>query len=139
MPAPGKVASVSSKYLVCALLVLACAPVLVAKDSLTSSPTPIEITAPYTAPLELIHDKPYVSVMVNSRGPFRFLIDTGTGGQALISPELADELALPTVGHARLKDPSGKGEQRSDIVEIRSVRLAGVDFAGIKAIRHRLY
>ena len=139
MPAPGKVASVSSKYLVCALLVLACAPVLVAQDSLTSSPTPIEITAPYTAPLELIHDKPYVSVMVNSRGPFRFLIDTGTGGQALISPELADELALPTVGHARLKDPSGKGEQRSDIVEIRSVRLAGVDFAGIKAIRHRLY
>ena len=92
-----------------------------------------------SAPLELVHDKPYVSVTVNGRGPFRFLIDTGTGGQALVSPELADQLALPVVGHARLIDPSGQGEQRSDILEIRSLDIAGVEFAGIKAIRHKLY
>ena len=52
----------------------------------------------YSAPLEIIHDKPYVSVMVNGRGPFRFLIDTGTGGQALVTPELAEELLLPVAG-----------------------------------------
>jgi predicted aspartyl protease len=98
-----------------------------------------EKIAVYAAPLELIHDKPYVSVIVNGHGPFRFLIDTGTGGQALVSPELADELALPTVGHARLMDPSGKGEQRSEILEIHSLQVAGVEFAPVKAVRHRLY
>ncbi len=77
--------------------------------------------------------------MVNGRGPFRFLIDTGTGGQALVSPELADELALPVVGHARLMDPSGKGEQRSDILLMHSLRIAGVEFEQVKAIRHKLY
>ena len=93
----------------------------------------------FSAPLELIHDKPYVSVTVNGRGPYRFLVDTGTGGEALIAPELADELALPVVGHARLVDPSGQGEQRADILGIRSLRIGDVEFSDIKAIRHRLY
>jgi predicted aspartyl protease len=86
-----------------------------------------------------MYDKPYVSVMVNGRGPFRFLIDTGTGAQALVSVELADQLALPVTGHARLTDPSGLGEQRSEIVLMRSVTIAGVEFAEVKAIRHKLY
>jgi predicted aspartyl protease len=110
-----------------------------AQNEVQPSPLVSEKPAANTAPLELIHDKPYVSVMLNGRGPFRFLIDTGTGGQALVSPELADELALPTVGHARLMDPSGKGEQRSDILLVHSLKIAGVEFAEIKAIRHRLY
>jgi hypothetical protein len=139
MPAQGEVAFGSSAGWVCALLFLACAPSLVGQNPLPPSPTTAETPAVYTAPLELINDKPYVAVMVNGRGPFRFLIDTGTGGQALISPEIADGLSLPVVGHARLMDPSGKGEQRSEILLIRSMKIAGMEFAEIKAIRHRLY
>ena len=101
--------------------------------------SPNEPPAAYSAPLEIIHDKPYVSVMVNGRGPFRFLIDTGTGAQALLSPELADELSLPTVGHARLMDPSGKGEQRSDILLMHSLKVGGAEFADVRGIRHRLF
>jgi predicted aspartyl protease len=86
-----------------------------------------------------MYDKPYVAVMVNGHGPFRFLIDTGTGAQALVSPELANQLSLPVTGHARLTDPSRLGEQRSDIVLMQSVEIAGVEFAGVKAIRHKLY
>ncbi len=138
MPSPGEIGFGSAAGIACALL-LWIVPDSLAQDAVQPSPSVSEKPAAYTAPLELIHDKPYVSVMVNGRGPFRFLIDTGTGGQALVSPELADELALPVVGHARLKDPSGKGEQRSDILQMRSLKLAGVEFAEIKAIRHRLY
>lgn len=36
-------------------------------------------------------------------------------------------------------DPSGVGEQRSDILRVHSLKIAGVEFADIKAIRHRLY
>ncbi len=93
----------------------------------------------YSTPLELIHDKPYVSVTVNGRGPFRFLVDTGTGGQALVTPELAEELLLPIVGHAHLTDPSGLGEQRSTTASIDSLKLAGVEFSDVEAVVHNLY
>ncbi|HUH63500.1 MAG TPA: retropepsin-like aspartic protease [Terracidiphilus sp.] len=88
--------------------------------------------------LEITHDKPYVMVMVNGRGPFRFVIDTGTGGPAIVTPELADTLGLPVTGQARLTDPSGQGERREQIVQIDSLVVAGVEFTGIKAIRHAL-
>jgi hypothetical protein len=104
-----------------------------------SQPAIPEKPAAYTAPLELIHDKPFVSVMVNGRGPYRFLIDTGTGGEALVTPELARELSLPVVGHAKLTDPSGIGEQRSDIMRIDSLNIAGVEFSDVDAVLHDLY
>ena len=140
MPAPGKVAFVSAAGNVSGALILWSGRWRRLRRIQFSPCHPSrEAPASYSAPIELIHDKPYVSVMVNGRGPFRFLIDTGTGGQALVSPELADELALPVVGHARLMDPSGLGEQRSDILRVHSLKIAGVEFADIKAIRHRLY
>ncbi|HMG87875.1 MAG TPA: aspartyl protease family protein [Terracidiphilus sp.] len=140
MPAQGRVAFGAAAGAVCLLLSLACVPNSPAQNlPPSSSPAVSEKLAAYNAPLELIRDKPYVSVMVNGHGPFRFLIDTGTGAEALISPEIADGLALPVVGHARLKDPSGKGEQRSEILLIRSLKVAGVEFAEIRAVRHRLY
>ena len=40
--------------------------------------------------------KPYVMVTVNGKGPYRFVIDTGTGAEAFVTPELADELKLTT-------------------------------------------
>jgi len=89
-------------------------------------------------PIELIHDKPYVSVMVNGHGPYRFLIDTGTGTQAMISPELVHELGLPAVGHARLTDPSRQGEQRSDMVWIESLKIGGLEFEEVQAVEHGL-
>ena len=139
MPSPGEVGFGSAMGIAFALLLSTGGPGLRAQNAVQPSPPVSEKPAAYTAPLELIHDKPYVSVTVNGRGPFRFLIDTGTGGQALISPALADELALPVVGHARLTDPSGKGEQRSDIMHVHSLKIANVEFAEIRAIRHRLY
>lgn len=88
--------------------------------------------------MEVVHGKPYVMVMVNGKGPFRFVIDTGTGGQALVTSALVDQLALPVVGQARLTDPSGQGEQRAQILLIQSLNVAGVEFTGVKAVRHGL-
>ena len=114
-----------------------CPPVLQSRSQ--HSPDETAKPAVFSVPLELVHDKPYVSIRVNGRGPYRFLIDTGTGGEALITPELADRLALPVVGRARLIDPSGQGEQRSEILGIRSLEIGGIAFHNIKAIRHRLF
>ena len=95
-------------------------------------------TTKHTVHMEVVHGKPYVMVTVNGRGPFRFVVDTGTGGQALISPALADQLQLPAIGQARLTDPSGQGERRSPILFIQSLNLGGVEFNEVKAIRHSL-
>lgn len=102
-------------------------------------------TQPATGPsafattIELIHDKPYVMVMVNGHGPYRFLVDTGTGTQALISPELVQELGIRKVGHARLTDPSRQGEQRSDVVWVESIKVGSVEFEEVQAVEHRLF
>ena len=92
----------------------------------------------HTVHMDVVHGKPYVMVMVNGKGPFRFVVDTGTGGQALITPALADQLQLPVLGQARLIDPSGQGRQRSQILFIQSLNLGSVEFTDVKAIRHSL-
>jgi predicted aspartyl protease len=109
--------------------------------STVSVPPPSQIPAPpeetvHTAPMDVIHDKPYVMVMVNGKGPFRFVIDTGTGGQALVTPALADALGLPPAGQAHLNDPSGQGGKSAPMVLMDSLKVAGVEFRAVKAVRH---
>ena len=93
----------------------------------------------HQTPMVERYGKPYVMVTINGKGPFRFVIDTGTGGDALVTPELATELGLPTVGHATLSDPSGQGAKRAPIVQIDSLEVAGVKFTGIRAISHSFF
>ena len=92
----------------------------------------------HSAPLDIPRDKPFVEVMVNGKGPFRFVIDTGTGGEAFVTQGLAKRLGLPAIGQARLSDPSGKGGQRAPIVAIQSLTVAGVEFTGVRAVEHAL-
>ncbi len=92
----------------------------------------------HSASMEVIHGKPYVMVTVNGRGPFRFIVDTGTGGDAIITSELATQLDLPVAGEARLSDPSGQGGQTAPLRRIDTLVVAGVDFNAIKAIEHTL-
>jgi hypothetical protein len=85
------------------------------------------------------YGKPYVMVTINGRGPFRFVIDTGTGADALVTPELAAELNLPSVGQATLSDPSGQGGRKVRILEMSTLGLAGVEFTHVRAVEHTFY
>jgi hypothetical protein len=62
--------------------------------------------ATHSAPMIERYGKPYVMVTIDGKGPYRFVIDTGTGADAFVTPELADELKLPTIGEVRVNDPS---------------------------------
>src|SRR5271168_464416 len=92
----------------------------------------------HSAPLEIVHDRPFAMVMVNGKGPFRFVIDTGTGGEAFVSADLAAELGLPQAGEITLNDPSGQGGRKVPMVQLASVQVAGVEFTGVKAAVHNL-
>lgn len=92
----------------------------------------------HSATLEIIHDKPFAMVMVNGKGPFRFVIDTGTGGEAFVSADLVAQLGIPKSGQITLNDPSGQGGQRVPMVVLDSLQVAGVEFTGVKAAVHNL-
>jgi hypothetical protein len=111
---------------------------------LVTTPGPIHsqavdrLTTPHSASMQVIHGKPYVMVSINGKGPFRFLIDTGTGGDAIVTSELATQLDLPPAGEVRVDDPSGRGGQQFPKRKLDSMRVAGIDFYSIKAIEHSL-
>ena len=92
----------------------------------------------HSTSMEVTHGKPYVMVTINGRGPFRFIVDTGTGGDAIITSELAQQLGLPVTGEARLNDPTGQGGQDARIRKLDSLQVAGVNFYSVKAIEHSL-
>jgi predicted aspartyl protease len=121
----------------CALLPL-CVAVVPATAQSSAVGGPMQ-NAAHSIPMEVVHGKPYVMVMVNGRGPYRFMVDTGTGGEALVSLELAQELKLPTVDKTRLSDPSKEGRHFTDVVMIDSLDIAGVEFTEVMAARHRIY
>jgi predicted aspartyl protease len=96
-------------------------------------------TAEHSQKMEELYGKPYVMVTVNGHGPYRFIIDTGTGADVLVTPSLAEQLGLPTVGHATLGDPSGQGGKRVPILLMDSVELAGVRFENVRAVESAFF
>jgi Aspartyl protease len=107
-------------------------PLLVAQLNPISTPV-------HQAPMAEVFGKPYVMVTINGKGPFRFVIDTGTGGDAMVTPELVTQLGLVTIGHTTLSDPSGQGGRKSPIVLIHSLQFAGVEFSNIPAVSHPFF
>jgi predicted aspartyl protease len=92
----------------------------------------------HSAPMIERYGKPYVMVTINGKGPYRFVIDTGTGADAFVTPELADELQLPAAAETVLNDPSKQGGQRVPMVLLPSVEIAGLKFYWVEAIRHEV-
>jgi hypothetical protein len=92
----------------------------------------------HSAPMIERYGKPYVMVTIDGKGPYRFIIDTGTGADAFVTPELADELKLPSAGDVVVNDPSGQSGQRVSVVLLPSIELAGVKFNSVKAVRHQV-
>jgi predicted aspartyl protease len=89
--------------------------------------------------MEERYGKPYVMVTINGHGPFRFIIDTGTGAEALVTPALVEQLGLPTIGRANLSDPSGQGGRKVPIVGIDRLEVAGVQFENVRAVQEGFF
>jgi aspartyl protease len=90
----------------------------------------------FSAPMELRHGIPRVKVMVNGRGPFTFILDTGTSCEAIVTPALAAQLKLPVVDRILLTDLGGHNAQDVDVVAVKTLTVAGVDFHAVQADVH---
>jgi CubicO group peptidase (beta-lactamase class C family) len=86
-----------------------------------------------SAPLTPMEHLMSVNAMVNGKGPFRFVIDSGAAGKLRVSPELAKELALEQVGEALAGDPSGANMTKRPLVRVGSIEVAGLRFNDVDA------
>jgi len=80
------------------------------------------------APLDLSAGQPVVQVMVDGKGPYRFVIDTGAQGAGRISAALAEQLGLAAVGEVRTAAPGGTTETRK-IYRAGKLAVGGIAFA----------
>jgi hypothetical protein len=87
-------------------------------------------------PMVLERNLPLVKVMVNGKGPFTFGIDTGTGGDMLLSSELIQTLALVKAGEAEVGDPSGKNGRTVSVFHVDKLKFAGVEFKDLNATEY---
>ncbi len=71
-----------------------------------------------------------VPVLINGKGPFNFIIDTGSD-RTVVSTELAEKLDLPTSSKARVHAMSGAADVR--MVKIDTVQVATNKIRHVKA------
>ena len=66
---------------------------------------------------------PVVEVMVNGKGPYKFMFDTGGAGEARLDTRLFNELALKVTDSVRTGDGSRKNDRWLPITELESIRI----------------
>lgn len=85
-------------------------------------------------PMEFRGSSPAVRVMVNGRGPFLFLIDTGGQGRARADASLVRALGLAAVGQDVSGDGSGQNNRTLDRVVLERLQLGGLVFRDVPAL-----
>jgi len=91
------------------MMAMAAGPVRAQHEAMHRPPDKIELQAPeVTVPFELSDGRPIVGVMLEGKGPYRFILDTGAGG-SVVDKALADELKLEVGEETQLSSPLGSG------------------------------
>ena len=75
-----------------------------------------------------------VKVMINGKGPYNFIVDTGEEHNGVVSPKIAKELQMPQVGMGGTFDPSN-GKK----IEGPMFQAATLQFGGFKAEKIELF
>jgi len=92
-----------------------------AEDPAPSTPSTTTAEAPET--LKLTQDPSLrltLAVMVNGRGPFEFLVDTGSN-RTVISRELAASLTLPPRAKVRISEDSGADDASTVLIDTLAI------------------
>ena len=73
-------------------------------------------------PLTFFGNRPVVEVMLEGKGPFAFIVDTGAGG-TVVAQDLATELHLAITGETEMGSPMGSQRIPAHIVRIGKLDL----------------
>ena len=95
-------------------------------------PAKTSVTAPVEVEMGAAHNRPTVQVMIDGKGPFTFLVDSGAGS-TVINADLAKELGLAVVDSTRIGDPMNPQAIRADVVRVPSLSIGGAEFKEFQA------
>lgn len=84
-------------------------------------------------PMSFYGNRPVVEVMVNDKGPFRFLIDTGAGGLARADASLVKTLGLTIVGQESSSDGGSKAQANLNEVKFETLSIKDLQFRDVTA------
>ncbi len=74
---------------------------------------------------------PVIELMVNGKGPFLFVFDTGAEGGPRLDSSLMEKLGLKPSGQMQEGDPSGRSPRMAATVKLDSLEVGGLRFTGI--------
>lgn len=84
-------------------------------------------------PMLFYGNRPAIEVMVNGKGPFLFLIDTGAQGMARADASLVNLLNLPQVGQSTSADASAKNQVTVNKVRLETLSIGDLQFREVTA------
>jgi aspartyl protease len=87
---------------------------------------------PVIVPMESFGGRPVVSLLLDGKGPFQFVLDTGAGG-CVVSRALTDSLGLEASGDVRVGSPGGATNPGA-FVKIGKVEMGGATLRGVTMI-----
>ena len=98
-----------------------------------SFPTIARKPAVVDVPMSFYGNRPAIEVMVNGKGPFLFLLDTGAQGMARADTSLVQLLNLPRVGQTTSTDGSAKTQATLNEVRLEMISFGGLQFREVTA------
>jgi hypothetical protein len=90
-----------------------------------------------SVPMDLFAGRPVVSVRINGKGPFSFILDTGAAG-SVVSPDLARELGLPDKGQTLAGRPGAAAPVQATVTRIDRLDLGEAQVSGLFAVELEL-
>jgi aspartyl protease len=85
-------------------------------------------------PMLFYGTRPAVEVMVNGKGPFFFLIDTGAQGMARVDASLVKRLNLTATGQSKASDTSARNEATLNEYQLDSISVGIAEFRQVTAL-----
>jgi len=85
-------------------------------------------------PMSFYGNRPAIEVMVNGKGPFLFLVDTGAQGMARADASLVKELGLSIRGQTTTTDSSAKTQASINEVRFESLSIGSLKVQDVPAL-----
>lgn len=96
----------------------------------STASTPQQVAA---VPLKNVGGTPTVSVMINGKGPYDFILDTGAG-MTVFNADLAEELQLPITGTTRIGDPANPRAIEAKTATVKRLTIGGATFTDVPVV-----
>ncbi len=85
-------------------------------------------------PLDLSMSRPAIEMKIGGKGPFKLLVDTGSGAELILDQDLADELGLKATGTKRIGDPNTPEAIEAKVSSVASVQVGALTIEDVEIL-----